>query len=362
MILHLFSIFITSLHDTCWFAAELVSNRSLSSGDEFHQQKKLELFLHRCLSEHLASQLDKQRAYFAHGYTAPRLRTRRRTKRSDMTSSNSFRSETHRSMTSQRNTAMILPSFFPRIREEDVRRNIEMLVAELARSENVRSMMWPPDLVRVPQQRFRGRTRANERSKKRSESEVTSSEYASSSSSSSSTNEMAGNLSKESSSNEERYSAKCKSMLKNSRSNRDRAKHVTMVESLSRTNRSPLSSIVTSVGQAHYIMADNYGHPHHVVLRHAPVHSYKRHSRKREHKRKKKKENKRKEEHGSESDNGEKAERSKPQLEEEKIKPGASPRIRPGTEPIKCNWKAEKAKTFEPKVSSCMLSKPNLRI
>ena len=340
-----------------------------------------EQFLHRCLDEYLATQLDKQRAYFQQGFDSPQRRRRSKLNKSTTTSPKvsrkrwepRSRSEIHGS------SDAILPSFSPRVREEDIQRNIQRLVSELARHENLRSLMNQTNDVSAS-----GKDNKHKKKFVRRDS----------GSDQSSSSESSGTLPYTSETKTYKSGEAPQSLhrgiLKKGKAANKKKKHVRMVDvrddvvayprAPRKSRRRVLSgkpphprlvALLNAIGPTDYIMADGYGQLHRVTLKHTPVRPRVTPNRTRNQWKQKKKKSSRKTEPLAPSDDDKKENETYPSAiinkhnrpqtakqrtggDEDKVETavGHSPRIRPGTGPIKCNWNPEKSqtKTFEPKV------------
>ena len=393
-------------------------DRKIEDVDVHEQRRIREVFLHRCLDAYLVSQLDKHRAFFERGFKSPRAgKNLKSPRRNVITSSIVSRNRNRRRSIRTRNTrdsAPILPNFTPRMREDDVKRNIQRLIAELARHESLSSF----GKQSITAQRD---LRSNEKEKKKklndemkqkhlTDPETTFSEQASFSSENErekkiakkkisikiQTENVVGESSTEESENEKNEHLLNRSILKKENSERKKKeKHVHMYEASDALNqatssrrsvqahkhdyyeesysKSRLATLLRSLGPSDYIMTDNYGQMHRVTLKHSPIDRRPRRSKSRPLNRPKTKKNQPKansDDSSVTSSNGYKynkkiADSSKfsqrPQTakarhgsgdEHHENLIGSSPRIRPGTAPIKCNWKpgnSEPNKT-QPKV------------
>lgn len=342
------------------------------------EQRMRERFLHRCLDQHLSSQLDRQRAYFDRS-TAPR-RNQRNVKRVRRAPPSVSRNQTGR-----QNPEMILPAFSPVIREKDIQRNIKRLISELARNESLRSLMGPLN------NKSRNQVKAKNSTFQRSDS------YSSYTSTSSSSKQLSdkvfADLAETTStfsdcSNKKSNEKVNKSILKNPKQKKRQEKRVKLMEErneeryFSKKNqrkarreaaRVHLTALLNEIGPADYIMSDNFGQLHRVTLRHTPINpmtsSDRNHQVGAKQRRKKPTKNDAKKFKSTEENVKEKKNelnKTKPPRptsaknasndantipkDEQKM----TPRIRPGSEPIKCNWNPEKSqpKTPELKVRS----------
>ena len=362
------------------------------------QQRVREVFLHRCLDAYLASQLDKHRAFFQRRFASPRSVKRVKTPRRIVISRNRTQGKRSRVYDSP----PILPNFSPRVWEEEVKRNISRLIAELARHESLGTFRKQSTATQS--------TKLRERRKRSDESESSSSEESSFASDNNKergrkkisvtiqTQTKEKSSSSEDSEKEMRAPLLHKSILKKDRSHRKTPKHVhvrdvdddvieastkrpkrshhkqaTMFEE--RASNSRLATLLRALGPTDYLMADSCGQLHHVTLKHSPVQRRPTAYRKRlqtsskSKKKEKVKAELQKDDSFLASSDGSVYKKS---ASSGKLPPrslsaeqghdsndvkgeamvGNSPRIRPGTEPIKCNWKPTNSESnkSQPKV------------